>query len=219
MNVQTGRVTTCLIAGAAVLMAVTGIGAVAPLGAQDEPEQIVIELQEVNDSGVTGTVTLTAVDGATEVMLQLEGILDGNVVHIHQGTCESYEPDPLAPSGDVVLTPTGVEGQSTTTVEIPLEEWLAEETIIHVHAGEREIEDILVCGDVVAPAMADVGGPDDAPTTGVSTNGISETGVGTAAFRSRNGLVLALGGVASLLLALGAIARRRGQASGGWHGA
>lgn len=219
MNLRTGRVAACLIAGVVMLMAGAGLGAVAPAGAQDEPEQIVIELQEVNDSGVTGTVTLTAVDGATDVMLQLDGVVDGNVVHIHRGTCESYEPDPLAPAGDIVLTPTGEEGESTTTVDIPLADWLAEETIIHVHAGEREIEDIIVCGDIVAPEPDAVGGTDGAPKADVGTNGTPDAGVGVAAFQSRDGLILTLGGIAALLLAFGAVVRLRGRAGGGWHGA
>ena len=80
-------------------------------------ESVTLALDEQNDSGQSGTATLTEVDSTIEVVLSLSaGTSETDIVHIHSGQCG----DTL---GGVVhtLTPfVGGSGDSTTIVEATL---------------------------------------------------------------------------------------------------
>lgn len=118
------------------------IAAFAPAAAQDEVE---IDLEELEDSGVSGTATLSADNGSTMVMLDLSGTPeDGDhPAHIHDGTCEDL--------GDVAYPLENVvEGTSESSVDVALEDILAGEYAINVHLSEDEIDTYVACGDVVA---------------------------------------------------------------------
>lgn len=90
---------------------------------------------------------------------------DSHPAHIHQGTCDTLDPNPAFPlsnvSGDFLNgdTPTvgdevgaseeslTVEG-STTTVEVSLDELLASEYAINVHESAENAQNYIACGNV-----------------------------------------------------------------------
>jgi hypothetical protein len=121
------------------------VAAIAPVAAQDD--ELTIDLEEINGSGVSGTATLTGEDGTTMVDIQLEGTPEGGVhpVHIHAGTCDDL--------GDVVFPLEDVEeGMSQSTVEASLDEILAADHAINVHLSVDEMDVYVACGDI---AMAE----------------------------------------------------------------
>jgi hypothetical protein len=121
----------------------------------------------------------------------------GHPAHIHAGTCDDLDPEPLFPLTDVV-EPTGdVEGAeeaivgetSVSTVDVALEDILADDHSINVHLSTEEAETYIACGEIGGPRQPDgsiviglrelndsghvgvaylVSSPDDAATTNVS---------------------------------------------------
>lgn len=73
-------------------------------------------VQAKNNSGITGTVTLTKKGDSTEVSVALSGARAGEKYpsHIHSGTC-AKPGDPVAPLADVAVGPDKT-GTSTTMV-------------------------------------------------------------------------------------------------------
>src|SRR5215213_2927598 len=77
--------------------------------AAEDSSTVKIDLNELNDSGVSGTATLTDNgDGTTTVDIQVEGATGDHPAHIHKGTCDDLDPNPLYP-----LTNVDADGQST----------------------------------------------------------------------------------------------------------
>lgn len=141
-------------------------------------------LNELGDSGVTGTVTFNEnEDGSTTVDFDLEGTEEGSVhpAHIHMGTA--------AEGGDIVVTFNPItDGASTTDVTaldgedgetITYEELVTYDGYINVHLSSDELETVV--------AQADIGANE---LTGESVvydlASIGESGVsGTATFQER----------------------------------
>lgn len=110
-------------------------------------------LNEMSDSGVSGTVTfIENEDGSATVEFDLEGTEDGNMhpAHIHIGTA--------AEGGDIAVTfdpIDGSTGSSTTEVsaldndtDITYEELVAYDGYINVHLSEDELETIVAQTDI-----------------------------------------------------------------------
>lgn len=120
-----------------------------------------IALRELNDSGVSGTVTLTEQGSATAIMLSLEGtgLTGGHIAHLHSGTC--------ADPGDYTYTlnPVDADGTSETVVNMTLEELLTDGYMVNVHPSEENWDAWLVCGELTTDATAGVT-PTPAPSTG-----------------------------------------------------
>ncbi|MDQ3856268.1 MAG: superoxide dismutase family protein [Chloroflexota bacterium] len=112
--------------------------------------QVTIDLEEQNDSGVSGTATLTDNgNGTTTVMLKLNGTPQGgsHPAHIHQGRC----PEP----GKVVFPLENVDGDtgtSQTTVQASLETIMSAEHAINVHLSEKQIGTYVACGNIPTAA-------------------------------------------------------------------
>jgi hypothetical protein len=140
-----------------------------PLGmavAQDE-NRLTIPLQEYEDSGVSGTATLQAVDDATHVTMMLQGaaVMGDHPTHIHTGTCDDFDPNPIYPLTTFILDPVSEAGVSETTVEdVSLRELLRDDYVILVHESPNVLTNYLVCGDIKRSAaiaeipVAGVGG-------------------------------------------------------------
>ncbi|CAA9218577.1 MAG: hypothetical protein AVDCRST_MAG93-343 [uncultured Chloroflexia bacterium] len=144
-----------------VVLAALVISPLNALAAQDDATQISVELQEVENSGISGTAVLTAtlgvfsasLGGDTQVSMELRGAeLDGNhPTHIHTGTCDDFDPDPLYPLQTVELSAVDREGISETTVEdVTLESLREGDFVILVHQSPEELTKYLVCGEIGA---------------------------------------------------------------------
>lgn len=136
----------------------------------------------------TGTVTLNAMDGQTEVVVDIDPSPDGADVeqpaHIHAGSCDNLGAVEY-PLENVV------NGQSTTVVDVSLADLQADTFAINVHKSGEEIGVYTSCGDIPA-AAGDTPSPTataaDAPQTGGPTDNGSTS---TATY-----LLLAIGAVA-----------------------
>ena len=145
----------------------------------------------------TGTVTLTAVNGQTEVVVDIipgDPADEPQPLHIHEGSC------PGVGSVAFDLTDGGaagvVGGSFTAIVDVSLTSLLAGDFSINVHKSTPEISVYVSCGDITAPTPT----PGELPPTGGPAG--ESSGVPWELLTA-----LVVGGVA---LAGGAVALRRG---------
>jgi hypothetical protein len=172
--------------------------------AQQSGTSVTVELQEFENSGISGTAVLTESSAeAVHVSMVLEGAeLDGNhPTHIHSGTCSNFDPNPLYPLETVNLSPVNKEGLSETDVEGADLTTLREgDYVILVHQSPTELTNYLICGEISKGAVAEGGLAKKVPVSGVGF-GLENTSTGTS-------LVVAFGAMA-IVSALGAGVVRR----------
>lgn len=109
-------------------------------------QAVEVELAELDDSGVSGTATLTDLgDGTLRVEIDVEaGGNEAMPAHIHPGTCEELDPAPQYPLSDVE------DGTSTTEIEATLADVQTGEFAINLHESTEAIETYTACGDIPA---------------------------------------------------------------------
>lgn len=158
-----------LVAVSLMVALLAAMGAVGTVTAQAESDPVEVTFVELNDSGVTGTATLTADGEQTLVELELDGTGENHPAHVHVGTCDDLDPEPLFPLDNI-----GPDGRSSTTIDIPLEDLLATEHAIDVHLSPSELGTLLVCGDITsddAPVDEPVEGTVATPAPGDDQDG------------------------------------------------
>ncbi len=147
--------------------------------APDAP-RLELEFTELNDSGVSGTATLSAAGDRTIVELQLEDTGENHPTHIHAGTCDDLEPEFEFPLENV-----GTEGVSSTVVDRPLQALIDGEFAIDVHLSPNELGTLVACVDIDGQPLAPVSSGTPAPATAaVATPGTpapTESPFGSAA--------------------------------------
>jgi hypothetical protein len=118
------------------------IGALTPAAAfADSGQTVVVTLNALNGSGESGTATLRAQGGKTVVVIKLaNGSGIEQPAHFHVGTCDKYQPRPLYALEDVV------NGQSTTTVNVPIDKLTGGDLIVNVHKSYADIATQAACG-------------------------------------------------------------------------
>ena len=101
------------------------------------------ELNELNGSGVSGTVTLTPVDSKTKVTINLTGAPQGGVepAHIHEGTCDNLG-KPAYPLNDIK------NGTSETTVDATADTLASGKYAINVHKSAQDMSTYVACGEI-----------------------------------------------------------------------
>ena len=134
-------------AGATTVLTDTGITNTDDLldDAQDAlKDALTLDLQEQNDSGITGTVAFTpTTDGKVEVEIELDGSEGGpHPAHIHSGSCADLDPVPKWPLRNVV------DGKSKTTIDVNLSELTAQEYAVNVHDSRENLDLYVACADV-----------------------------------------------------------------------
>ncbi|MEA2787395.1 MAG: hypothetical protein QOF71_3499 [Candidatus Eremiobacteraeota bacterium] len=128
---------TATRAGAALLALLLASAASAPASADDA---IRVPLVAMNGSGENGVAILTPRGGKTLVQLQVHGGSgDPQPAHFHTGTCDKYAPRPLYMLAAVV------KGESTTTVDVPIEKLTAGDLVVNVHKSFNDIATIASC--------------------------------------------------------------------------
>jgi len=199
-------------------------------GAQMAPENTAsLPLQSLDDLGVTGTASITAIDAEqTDIQILLTGdlVTGGHLAHLHRGTsC-----DDLSNDYTLDLEPVDATGYSETIVDIPFEELLTGGYAINVHASEADYDTWFVCGTfndatvgAVIPEVAPPTGtglePTAAPTPEPTkvAGGISDlpqtagSGTGLLLPTSTAGLTLWAMLIFGTILAISAVAVRRGE--------
>jgi Cu/Zn superoxide dismutase len=109
-----------------------------------EDVEVSLDLEEQNDSGISGTATLSPTsDGEVEVELEVDGSDGGpHPAHIHQGSCADLDPNPAFPLEDVV------DGRSETTVDVDIADLTADEYAINVHESPENASNYVACADI-----------------------------------------------------------------------
>jgi len=157
-----------------------------------QAKSITFNLAAQNNSGQSGTATLTDIGGGkTKVEVKIAsgaaGVAQPN--HIHVGTCDNLTPAPLYPLTNMV------NGVSTTEVPATLDSLLASKFAINVHKSAAEAAVYVSCGNIVATANAPA---------------IPSAGAGGAATNADNTGLIAL--IAGLVVVMGVslvVLRRR----------
>lgn len=108
------------------------------------PDQLTVVLSEESDSGESGVVTITEIDGQLVVSLATVGYAEGveQPAHIHEGVCPDV--------GAVVYPLTNVvDGMSETTIDATLEDLESQLPLaINVHKSVPEASVYTSCGNI-----------------------------------------------------------------------
>ena len=122
-----------------LVLAVTGVAAGqatdAGLGTQRGMEQ-------QNNSGQAGFVTLFPRGARTMVSIRLDGAPAGSTepAHVHRGECPKINPAPAFPLNPVV------NGRSTTLLNVPLSRLVSGNYSVNVHASTKNLAHYVSCG-------------------------------------------------------------------------
>ena len=128
---------TAARACAALLALLLVRAALVPAAADDA---IRVPLMAMNGSGENGVAILTPRGTKTLVQLQVHGGSgDPQPAHFHTGTCDKYAPRPLYMLAAVV------KGESTTTVDVPIDKLTAGDLVVNVHKSFNDIATIASC--------------------------------------------------------------------------
>ena len=137
--------------------------------------------------------------GAGIALAQDEEPAVGFPNHIHAGTCDDLDPNPLAPLTDVVEwvndtddeTENAPQGVLTaplvfrgeTDVEISLEDILAESHSVNVHESAENIQNYIACGEIGGVVVED----DGSDTLVVALRPLNDSGYFGLAFLTADG--------------------------------
>jgi hypothetical protein len=101
-----------------------------------------VQLTPLNNSGISGTATLSDVGaGRTHVALLVTGSTIAHPAHIHDGSCPNVNPTPKWPLSNVD------SGASNTDLDVSLDEILSSPHAIEVHMGSGDLTP-AACGDI-----------------------------------------------------------------------
>ena len=105
---------------------------------------ITVQLQPKDNSGVSGTATLTPQGDQTRVVVQLKGAASNvaQPAHFHSGTCDKLDPKPKYPLADVV------NGTSTTVISAPVSELASGQYTINIHKSAADVKISVAYGNV-----------------------------------------------------------------------
>ncbi|MGZ3497009.1 MAG: CHRD domain-containing protein [Vulcanimicrobiaceae bacterium] len=107
-------------------------------------KSVTVQLKPENNSGETGTATLTQEGSNVLVKVSLTGApKTAQPAHIHEGTCAKLNPAPKYPLSSVV------DGKSTTVVkDVKLSELTSGSYAINVHKSTEDLKTYVACGDI-----------------------------------------------------------------------
>ncbi len=164
----------------------------------DDSENVAtVTLATSNESGVSGTATLTAVgDSRTAVAIRVSGVAGANLAAIFPGTCDDLDLDAAFQLDDV-----DGNGISNTTIDASLASLLNGEYAILISDPAITLGQGsgLACGEIVSS----IGGTTTGPSTGVGIAAIDGMSGGAIGFLA-SAMLLAV--IAALLY------RKRGRA-------
>ena len=108
--------------------------------------EVIVTFAEQNDSGLSGTATLTAEGDKTKVVIDLQNssptaAVQPQPAHIHRGSCANLDASPAYGLTDVR------DGKSSSTVDARLVEFMDGGFAVNVHKSATEISRYVACGD------------------------------------------------------------------------
>ncbi len=102
-----------------------------------------VQLQTLNASGVSGTVSFASTGDRTAVEIAVEP--SGNLdmpAHIHPGSCDDLTPQPKFPLENVQ------NGRSRTVVPASLDELFAGGLAVNIHRSNDDLKTYTACVDL-----------------------------------------------------------------------
>jgi hypothetical protein len=130
----------------ALAVLILALGGAAAVRAQDV---VTVTLNAQNDSGETGTATLTDLhNGKIQVQVTISNAPAGvtQPMHIHKGTCATLEAKPTFPLTSLV------DGKSLTEIETTMAELQNGNYAINGHKSPEEASVYVFCGEIPAAA-------------------------------------------------------------------
>jgi len=105
---------------------------------------VTLELQELNDSGVSGSVTMTAIDDErTRVDVSVDPAGHESMpAHIHPGSCAELVPQPKYGLENVI------DGESSTEVPASLTDLMSGGQALNIHMSNEEMGVYSACVDL-----------------------------------------------------------------------
>lgn len=143
--------------------------------------RIELDLNEVNESDLGGTVTLYDNGDTTIVEFAVTGSGGGHPAMILPGVCGETEDTPVAD-----LTPVDERGKSTTSIDTSLDDLLAEDHAIEVRMSDSDGDTVIACANIegepsletaATPEASVVATPSASPAASPEAGG-DETGEG-----------------------------------------
>jgi hypothetical protein len=115
-------------------------------GCAANEQRVTIELETLNDSGVSGTVTLISLGDRTQVDVDVDPAGHPDMPsHIHPGDCDNLVPQPKYPLRNVV------DGSASTIIAVPLSELLGGDLAINLHNSNEDMRTYTACANLVQP--------------------------------------------------------------------
>jgi hypothetical protein len=109
-------------------------------------QRVTIDLETLNDSGVTGTVTMISLGDRTQVDVDVDPAGHPDMPsHIHPGDCDNLVPQPKYPLRNVV------DGKASTIIAVPLTELLGGDLAINLHNSNEDMRTYTACANLVQP--------------------------------------------------------------------
>ena len=145
---RTVRLMITIAAAALTVLAIAGCGGGDDGGDGGGDEagagEVIVDLEEVEGSGQTGTATLTPDGNKTRVLILIdgEGVSGNQPAHIHEGTCAQLNPEPAFGLLEVQ------NSFSETTVDAPLASLQGGKYAINLHMSPQNLEAYTSCGDI-----------------------------------------------------------------------
>jgi hypothetical protein len=110
-------------------------------GGGEDVQPVTITLEEMNNSGKSGTAELQPGAASTEIAIALEpGQGDNETIHIHKGTCDS----PGEVAHDIGFTSSGL-AQGQAFVNLP--ELTTGEFVVDIHSATKP-DQVIMCGAI-----------------------------------------------------------------------
>lgn len=133
------RQSVLLIRPLVLALLLTGCGSVA-----GDERSLELELETLNDSGVSGHVRLVEIDAErTRVEIEVDPAGHPSMpAHIHPGTCSELVPQPTYGLENVV------DGMSTTEVPASFDDLVGGEQAVNLHRSNQEMDVYTACVDL-----------------------------------------------------------------------
>lgn len=108
-----------------------------------EMPRLELELEELNDSGIDGTVTLYDAGERTIIEFDVDGAGGDHPANISAGVCGDLDPEPA-----FELEPVDDEGQSLTVIDATLDELLESEHAIDLRLAPAQLGTLIACANI-----------------------------------------------------------------------
>lgn len=127
-----------------LLALLAAVLATAGLSYAAAPQTITVQMKALNNSGETGTATLTQEAKGVKVEVAIKGApASSQPTHIHPGTCSKLNPAPEAP-----LSPLE-NGKSVTVLSgKKLSDFTGGKFAINVHKSSNDLKTYVSCGEI-----------------------------------------------------------------------